>query len=207
MTFSFIVHQQTCPTGISELFIDYYRPTMKLHEGNVFSRVFHSVRGRQVDPGQGPDTLYVQDRGSSAPLYRALLLPLPDMFQLVHNEEWTVGKWVIGIQLKCLLVRTTKTSERNTADYHFISSSHVKYQCNFETKANTDFSHAARISLLPKMMSKNSAFHAIKYQLTPIYIIYLHGRCKYIVFKIVFSYSNTWKIFTNICVSKNITDR
>ena len=29
---------------------------------------------------------------------------LPNMFKLVHYEAQTVSKWVVGIQLKCLLV-------------------------------------------------------------------------------------------------------
>ena len=30
----------------------------------------------------------------------------PDIFKLVHYEEWTVDKQAVGIQLKCLLVES-----------------------------------------------------------------------------------------------------
>ena len=80
----------------------------KMRDGNVFSHVCLSFSSRGV-PVQGPNSPSVQVLlANSSPSVQGLSPPAPtrppDMFKLVHYEAQTVDKWVVGIQLKCLLV-------------------------------------------------------------------------------------------------------
>ena len=84
-------------------FLYFYLPPTKLREGNIFSRICHSVQGGRVIPAQGPSP--------TASMCRALvLIPHSEQdaahktFIFVHCDALNVGKRAVGIQLKCFLV-------------------------------------------------------------------------------------------------------
>ena len=104
--------------------IYFYHLPINMRKGNVFSHVCpsvnYSIHGAGVpvqgfaSPRTGPwlQPLSVQDPcpyhtplpGPALHPDMFILVRLPNMFKLVHYEARTVGKPVVGIRLKCLLL-------------------------------------------------------------------------------------------------------
>ena len=105
-----------------------YRLLTKLQKGNVFSHVYMSVQG---DPSTGPWPFLVQ--GLTPSLY-VVLAPGSASSKLIHYEVQTVGRRVVGIRLKSLLVHLyfyTTGRER-------LIRSHSSARFRFELSVNSN---------------------------------------------------------------------
>ena len=116
---------------MAHLFIHIYRQPTKLREGNVFSRVCHSVnRGGGPHVSITHDALNLTIRNPQSPhtgtpphmnmfklvqlgphsILSSPLPPPPDMFKLIHYGARTAGKRAVGILFECFLVFICKNN-------------------------------------------------------------------------------------------------